>query len=101
MYVKQLICWSCGCRYDHRLLINLCECGKPLRVDYDLPAAGRTLTKESLAGRLHDIWRYREVLPVAAESEIPTLGEGGSPLIPGDSLAQILGMNPGSVLVKD
>ncbi len=101
MHVTGLTCWSCGRGYVYRQLINLCECGKPLRVDYDLANAGRTLTKDCLAGRRKDLWRYREVLPLSAESEPPTLGEGGTPLIPAYALAQSLGMNPESVLVKD
>ena len=101
MHVKQLTCWACGRQYSHRELINLCECGKPLRVDYDLAAASRTLTQERLADRSRDLWRYREVLPLAAESAPPTLGEGGTPLIPADDLARSLGMNPGALAVKD
>ena len=29
-------------RYEPNRLVNLCECGKPLRVDYDVASAART-----------------------------------------------------------
>lgn len=70
-----LSCFHCGQQYPLGELINLCECGKPLSVDYDLPQ----LSREALAGRRWDMWRYAEVLPL----EPPvSLGEGGTPLIP-------------------
>ncbi len=101
MAITQLTCWSCGRTYRPDRLINLCDCGKPLRVDYDLRAAGRTLTREALAGRTRTLWRYREVLPLPQTVEPPTLGEGGTPLILADRLAEEVGMRPGRLLVKD
>ncbi len=49
----------------------------PLRVDYALDAD--TLPRAVLAGRTSSLWRYREVLPLAA-GEV-TLAEGWTPLI--------------------
>jgi len=43
MFVTQLSCWKCGAVYAPTELHNLCACGKPLRVDYDLAAAGKAL----------------------------------------------------------
>ncbi len=70
-----LTCFSCAKHYPATELINLCECGKPLRVDYDLPA----LDRSKLTGL--DMWRYRDVLPASTHK---TLGEGGTPLIRSD-----------------
>jgi threonine synthase len=61
-----------------------------LLVRYDLKQAGRGLTKASLAGRRGDLWRYREVLPVRADANLITLGEGWTPLLPAARLAQTL-----------
>jgi threonine synthase len=47
----------------------------------DLAAAGRTLTRESLKTREKSLWRYREVLPLPADVEPISLGEGGTPLL--------------------
>ena len=51
MNVTHLYCSSCGKRHEARKLANLCECGKPLMVAYDLERAAQSLTRESLAGR--------------------------------------------------
>ena len=34
--LTHLTCWLCGKEYDAGQLLNVCECGKPLRVEYDL-----------------------------------------------------------------
>ncbi len=82
MYVTHLECAACGLEYEAQRLHNLCtECGKPLLVRYDLERAARSLTKESLQGRRSDLWRYREVLPVAHDENIVSLGEGWTPLL--------------------
>lgn len=81
MNVTHLYCSSCGKQYGPGKLINLCECGKPLMVAYDLERAAKTLTRESLAGRTPTLWRYREVLPVDDDKNILSLGEGLTPLI--------------------
>ena len=38
--------------------------GKPLLVRYDLDAAERTLTRDSIAGRRPGMWKWRELLPL-------------------------------------
>src|SRR5579871_827362 len=101
MYVTQLTCFACGAAYASNRLHNLCACGKPLRVDYDLAAVGRVVSRADLAARPRNLWRYREVLPLPAGVEPPTLGEGGTPLVPADALAAALGMTAGKLLVKD
>jgi threonine synthase len=101
MFVTNLTCFACGKTYPHNQLINLCTCGKPLRVDYDLKAASRAVTREDLQKRPWNLWRYREVLPLPADVEPPTLGEGGTPLLPADSLGEELGMEEGKLLIKD
>jgi threonine synthase len=101
MFVTNLTCFACGKTYPHNQLINLCACGKPLRVDYDLQAASRAVTREDLQKRPWNLWRYREVLPLPADVEPPTLGEGGTPLLPADALGEELGMQAGKLLIKD
>jgi threonine synthase len=93
MNVTHLECALCGRTYEARRLHNLCtECGRPLLVRYDLQAAARTLTRESLKGRRADLWRYAEVLPVEREENIVSLGEGWTPLLRAERLGASLGL---------
>jgi threonine synthase len=80
---------------------GLCRsCGRPLLARYDLKAAARTLTKDSLAGRDNSLWRYREVLPVRDDENIVSLGEGMTPLIKTRNLAA--GIRPEiEIFIKD
>ena len=100
MNVTHLECAACGLRHEAQRLHNLCtECGKPLLVRYDLKAAAASLTKEGLAGRAPDLWRYREVLPVERDENIVNLGEGFTPLIHALRLGAQLGL--GELYIKD
>lgn len=100
MNVTHLECGACGRRHEAQRLLNLCEeCGKPLLVRYDLDAAARTLTKESLKGRRADLWRYIEVLPVGREEDIVSLGEGLTPLLRAEHLGESLGLK--ELYIKD
>jgi threonine synthase len=55
--------------------------GKPLLVRYDLEAARQVLTREALATRPADLWRWRELLPVRRHEDIVSLGEAATPLV--------------------
>src|SRR5262249_54392118 len=75
---------------------HLCTCGKPLLAQYDLAAAAKTLTLESLKSRPQNLWRYAEVLP----SDPPvTLGEGMTALIHTTRLGAAMGLH--HLYVKD
>src|SRR5262249_61807037 len=57
--LTHLECGACAARYDPEQLRNLCPaCGKPLLARYDLRKAAETLTRDSLAARRADMWRY-------------------------------------------
>src|SRR5215813_8325671 len=92
MNVTHLYCSACGTERDAKQLVNLCDCGKPLMVAYDLERAALTLRKELLGGRESSLWRYREVLPVEDERNRLTLGEGWTPLVHAERLGAQLGM---------
>ena len=82
MFLTHLECTLCGLRHDWTRLQNLCTaCQKPLFAIVDLAAASRTLTRDVLATRERSLWRYREVLPLPANAEPVSLGEGGTPLL--------------------
>jgi threonine synthase len=83
VFLTHLKCTACGLRYEWSRLQNLCTaCQKPLFAMVDLAAAGRKLTREALPIRDKSLWRYRELLPLPADVEPVSLGEGGTPLLP-------------------
>src|SRR5882762_4909997 len=100
MNVTHLECAACHLEHEARRLLNLCrQCGKPLLVRYDLKRAQSTLTKESLAGRRPDLWRYHEVLPVEDDANIVSLGEGWTPLLQAERLGNKVGIK--DLYIKD
>ena len=66
--------------------------GRPLWVRYDLARLGRELSREDLAGRGHDLWRWRELLPVERREHEVSLGENETPLVECPALAAELGL---------
>ncbi len=99
-YFSHLECSvPCGVApYDPRKEQHLCTCGAPLLARYDLDAA-RGWKRETLAGRVATMWRYRELLPLFDGEEPVTLGEGWTPLIHATRLGQDLGIE--RLFVKD
>src|SRR5262249_27955316 len=63
-FVTHLECSASGARYEADELHNLSRERKPLLVRYDLAGVRKALSKEALARRPRDLWRYRELLPV-------------------------------------
>jgi len=85
--------------YDARVEQHLCPaCGMPLLARYDLKAA-RAWKKDSLAARVPNMWRYRELMPLFDGEQPITLGEGWTPLIHATRLGAELGLE--RLFVKD
>ena len=97
MNVTHLECSLTGERYEAGQRHNLSRAGKPLLVRYDTEAAKRTLTRDSLAGRASDMWKWRELLP--NDVEPVSLGEPETPIIELPETAAREGAS--SLLVKD
>ena len=93
MNVTHLECSLTGERYEAGKIHNLSRAGKPLLVRYDLEAAARTLTRESIAAREPGMWKWRDLLP--HDGEPVSLGEGETPIV---ALTSTGGAN---LLVKD
>lgn len=71
-----------------------------LDVRYDYDKIGETFTKESLAADPdRTMWRYRPLLPISADAEVPPLTVGGTPMYDAAPLADQLGL--AKVWVKD
>jgi len=97
--LTHLECSLCKKEYAAGTIQNLCTCGGPLLVRYDLKLAAASLTKESLSKRGPDLWRYREVLPVEHDENIVNLGEGFTPLVQASRLGEQLGLR--QLYIKD
>src|SRR5262245_10257136 len=76
----------------------LCQCGAPLLARYDLEKA-RAWRRESLAGRVANMWRYRELMPLFDGDEPVTLGEGFTPLVHAKALGATIGLD--RLFIKD
>src|SRR2546422_4215023 len=65
------------------------ECWGGLEPGYGLDEVRRSFTRETIASRPRDLWRYRELLPLDGE---PTVGHGTgfTPLLPAPRLGQRL-----------
>jgi threonine synthase len=100
VHLTHLACTLCEKVHDAAVLQNTSPCcNKPLFAHYDLKAAAKTLTKDALRSRGKSLWRYREVLPVRAEADIVSLGEGFTPLLPAPRLGARHGL--ASLYIKD
>ena len=65
------------------------QCLGPLEAYYDYEQAGQTLTREALARRDQNLWRYRELLPIVGEPRTG-LDSGFTPLVRARRLAEVL-----------
>ncbi|MEU8389173.1 threonine synthase [Micromonospora sp. NPDC048842] len=99
MYLTHLDCPRCGKEYAADRLQNLCECGSPLLARYDLPAVAKAVTPERFPLRPADLWRYRELLPVADPRHVTTLGEGWTPLLRAPAYGTEIGI--ADLMIKD
>jgi threonine synthase len=93
-----LECSLCHNRLDAGVVANLCTCGGPLLVRYDLDGIRHRWRRREVANGPANMWRYAPLLPPANES-IVTLGEGWTPLIRTERLGARIGAD--DLWVKD
>ncbi len=97
-FVKGLRCRECSREFPAKAVF-VCEyCFGSLEVDYDYPGIHSVLTRHAITSRPHNIWRYRELLPIDGE---PTVGfhTGMTPFFRADNLAKALGVK--ELYIKD
>ncbi len=97
--LTHLECSRCGTRYDAGQVQGTCSCGSPLLARYDIAWVRTQVSRDDLAGRPHDLWRYHELLPVSDASRVVSLGEGMTPLLALPRLGQSIGVP--RLLMKD
>jgi threonine synthase len=102
-HILHLKCVVCGREYGPDEVDYICpDHGKEgiLDVCYDYDLIASRISPGQLAdNRDASIWRYRPLLPVEPDAEIPPLAIGWTPLYPAPVLAKRLGL--AHVLVKD
>jgi threonine synthase len=76
----------------------LCSCGAPLLARYDLEKA-KSWSRDALRGRVANMWRYRELMPLFDDEEPITLGEGFTPLVHARALGATIGLE--RLFIKD
>jgi threonine synthase len=97
--VTNLECSVCTRKYEAGKVWNLCECGGPLLVRYDLALLKDSWSRESLANGPNSMWRYLAALPVEDAAHIISLGEGMTPLLEARRTGKRIGAN--RLLIKD
>lgn len=93
-------CLDCGHQAPYVPTTCFCQrCHSQWReARYDYEYLSQNL-KPLIAGRLFDLWRYRELLPVRNPNLCWGFGEGGTPLIPANNLGMMLGCP--NIYIKD
>ena len=95
---SELVCSRCSLTYDPGKPINLCTCGGPILVRYDLRSIRQNWSKNQLQNAVPSMWRYESVLPCDG-SEAVTLQEGWTPLKRAESLGKSIGLS--DLWIKD
>ncbi len=92
MSVYWLRCRDCGKRFENQPLSMCDECFSPLEVSYDLESGQirETFTREAIARGPLNMWRYKALLPVAADY-VPTTPSGLTPLLSAPRLGKRIG----------
>ncbi|MCL4848245.1 MAG: threonine synthase [Acidobacteria bacterium] len=96
--LTSLRCHLCHTPFPAEALFVCDKCFGPLEPVYDYDAVRRTFTREAIASRPRNLWRYRELLPITGE---PLTGfhSGCTPLVRAKHLAERLGVS--ELYVKD
>ena len=97
--LTHLECSLCHKHHDPAIAHNLCDCGGPLLVRYDLDKVRESWNREWIPNGPSSMWRYAPVLPVKNPANIISLGEGMTPLVKTQRLGAKLGAN--KLWIKD
>ncbi|TKD72126.1 threonine synthase [Pseudalkalibacillus hwajinpoensis] len=97
--ISHLTCPKCKETYSSDSIQQLCACGSPLLVEYQLDEVRKSLTKEALIGRPSSLWRYHELLPVKKEGNVISFEEGMTPLSKLPVLGKQMGIS--NLYIKD
>jgi threonine synthase len=97
-FAQGLECRECQQRYGHQP-IHVCDnCFGPLDIRYDYDGIKSAISREKIATRPHNLWRYRELLPIEGEPRV-WLYSGFTPLVRAQRLGAALGVK--ELYIKD
>ncbi|HMO83957.1 MAG TPA: threonine synthase, partial [Lacipirellulaceae bacterium] len=107
---QQCLSPACRATFDVGEVHTACpKCGWLLDVTYDwnraAPPDSLRWFEQKWARRNEPlcrsgVGRFRQLLPVAASERLVTIGEGQTPLVPSDGVAQYVGLNAGQLLLQ-
>ena len=89
-YGYELRCRECGKSWGNQPRSICDDCFSPLEVFYDYDAIRGAFTRQQIASRAPNMWRYSELLPLP-ENYSPTLPVGFTPLLNAPRLGERLG----------
>jgi len=92
VFLKTLRCISCSTEYEYGKLFACDKCGGFLEVLYDMESVKSVLAKGEFGKGSTLIERYSVLLPVRDVKRAISLGEGNTPLMLADRLAETLGL---------
>ncbi|MFA5458417.1 MAG: threonine synthase, partial [Synergistaceae bacterium] len=92
-----LKCVLCGREYSpdpERYVCDSCGLDGTLDVLYDVSNAKKKITKEAMSVNMDmSMWRYRDILPVLNDANMPDLAVGWTPLYENKRMASKYGVN--------
>ncbi|MDD4751513.1 MAG: threonine synthase [Synergistaceae bacterium] len=98
-----LKCVLCGREYSpdpERYVCDSCGLDGTLDVLYDVSNAKKKITKEAMSVNMDmSMWRYRDILPVLNDANMPDLAVGWTPLYENKRMASKYGVN--KLYIKD
>jgi threonine synthase len=94
----ELRCRECSKSWGNQPRSICDDCFSPLEVFYDYEAVRGTFTRERIAARAPDMWRYAELLPLPPNYQ-PSLPVGFTPLLRAPQLGTRLGAK--SLFIKN
>ncbi len=90
----EMRCIECGSAHDMTVPAYACSsCGNLLEISVDVPSAQQRLSGSGWKARPLSVWKYRELLPVGADTAAVSRGEGGTPLMRCRNLERHLGLS--------
>ena len=82
-YLTHLECSVCRTHHPPHEIQSTCRtCGKTLLARYDLKSARNDLNRDSVRGESSSLWKYFPLLPIQQKTNIISLGEQITPLLP-------------------
>jgi threonine synthase len=93
MYFTGLTCRGCAAHYGPDRDLLLCPtCHNLLEAEYDYEGIKSRVDRDQVAASRIGVWRWASLLPVLDPKAIVSLGEGDTPMLRCDRLAEAVGV---------